>query len=89
MTQIDHTPTDIQFVEVIDGAGAFVGRAYLTIFVDVFSRCVLGFCLTLEAPSTLSVALCLAHAICPKGDMARRRAASRMIGRRSDVRSKS
>ncbi|WP_036255246.1 Mu transposase C-terminal domain-containing protein [Methylocapsa acidiphila] len=66
VTQIDHTPTDIQFVEVIDGAGAFVGRAYLTILVDVFSRCVLGFCLTLEAPSTLSVALCLAHAICPK-----------------------
>ncbi len=66
VTQIDHTPADIQFVEVIDGAGAFVGRAYLTILVDVFSRCILGFCLTLEAPSTLSVALCLAHAICPK-----------------------
>ena len=66
VTQIDHTPTDIQFVEVIDRAGSFVGRAYLTILVDVFSRCVLGFCLTLEAPSTLSVALCLAHAICPK-----------------------
>lgn len=66
VTQIDHTPTDINFVEVIDGAGAFVGRAYLTILVDVFSRCILGFCLTLEAPSTLSVALCLAHAICRK-----------------------
>jgi len=66
VTQIDHTPTDIQFVEAVDGAGAFVGRAYLTILVDVFSRCILGFCLTLEAPSTLSVALCLAHAICPK-----------------------
>ncbi|MGO9390245.1 Mu transposase C-terminal domain-containing protein [Rhodoblastus sp.] len=66
VTQIDHTPTDIQFVEVIDGAGVFVGRAYLTILVDVFSRCILGFCLTIEAPSTLSVALCLAHAICPK-----------------------
>lgn len=66
VTQIDHTPTDIQFVEVVDGAGAFVGRAYLTILVDVFSRCILGFCLTLEAPSTLSIALCLAHAICPK-----------------------
>ena len=66
VTQIDHTPTDIQFVEVVDGAGAFVGRAYLTILVDVFSRCILGFCLTLAAPSTLSVALCLAHAICRK-----------------------
>jgi len=60
------TPTDIQFVEAVDSADAFVGRTYLTILVDVFSRCILGFCLTLEAPSTLSVALCLAHAICPK-----------------------
>jgi putative transposase len=66
VTQIDHTPTDIQFVEAVDDAGAFVGRAYLTILVDVFSRCILGFCLTLDPPSTLSVALCLAHAICPK-----------------------
>ncbi len=66
VTQIDHTPTDIQFVEVVDGAGTFVGRAYLTILVDVCTRCILGFCLTLEAPSTLSVALCLAHAVCRK-----------------------
>ena len=28
--QIDHTPTDIHFVEVVDGAGVFVGRPYLT-----------------------------------------------------------
>ncbi|MER8549231.1 MULTISPECIES: Mu transposase C-terminal domain-containing protein [unclassified Mesorhizobium] len=64
--QIDHTPTDINFVEVVDGAGIFVGRAYLTILTDVFSRCILGFCLSLEKPSSLSVALCLAHAMCPK-----------------------
>lgn len=64
--QIDHTPTDINFVEVIDGDGTFVGRAYLTIVTDVATRCILGFCLTLEKPSTLSVALCLAQAMCPK-----------------------
>ncbi|RWI36089.1 Mu transposase C-terminal domain-containing protein [Mesorhizobium sp.] len=64
--QIDHTPTDINFVEVIEGGGTFVGRAYLTIVTDVASRCVLGFCLTLEKPSALSVALCLAQALCPK-----------------------
>ena len=63
---MDHTPTDINFVDVIDQAGTFVGRAFLTILVDVFSRCILGFCLTLEKPSTLSVALCLAHAVCRK-----------------------
>lgn len=64
--QIDHTPTDINFVEVVDGAGVFVGRPYLTVITDVATRSILGFCLTLEAPSTLSVALCLAQALCPK-----------------------
>ena len=64
--QIDHTPTDIHFVEVVNDAGMFVGRPYLTIVVDVFSRAILGFCLTIEKPSSLSVALCLAQALCPK-----------------------
>ena len=64
--QIDHTPTDIHFVEVVEGEGVFVGRAYLTLVADVATRCILGFCLTLEKPSALSVALCLAQAMCPK-----------------------
>lgn len=64
--QIDHTPTDINFVEVVEGGGVFVGRAYLTMITDVATRCILGFCLTLEKPSALSVALCLAQAMCPK-----------------------
>lgn len=66
--QIDHTPTDINFVEVVEGGGTFVGRAYLTIVTDVATRCILGFCLTLEKPSALSVALCLAQAMCPKDE---------------------
>lgn len=64
--QIDHTPTDINFVEIVDGAGVFVGRAYLTLVTDVATRAILGFYLSLEKPSVLSVALCLAQAICPK-----------------------
>ncbi|GGA94576.1 transposase [Brucella endophytica] len=64
--QIDHTPTDINFVEVIEDGGKFIGRAYLTLLTDVATRCILGFCLTLEKPSVLSVALCLAQAMCPK-----------------------
>lgn len=68
VVQIDHTPTDIQFVEVIDDHGIFVGRPYLTIAADVATSAIIGFCLTLERPSRLSVALCLAHAICLKDD---------------------
>lgn len=64
--QIDHTPADIQFVEVIDAVGVVVGRPYLTVVVDVFSRAILGFCLTLERPSSLSVALCLKQTLTPK-----------------------
>ena len=36
--QIDHTPTDINFVEVVEGGGTFVGRAFLTILIDVATR---------------------------------------------------
>jgi putative transposase len=68
VVQIDHTPADIQFVEVIDDHGIFVGRPYLTIAADVATSAIIGFCLTLERPSRLSVALCLAHAICLKND---------------------
>ncbi|MEO6382240.1 MAG: Mu transposase C-terminal domain-containing protein [Nitrobacter sp.] len=71
--QIDHTPTDINFVDVIDGIGVFVGRAYLTLLVDVCTRAIVGFCLTLEKPSTLSVALCLAQAMCAKDEWLRAR----------------
>ncbi len=68
VVQIDHTPADIQFVEVIDEHGVFVGRPYLTIAADVATSAIIGFCLTLERPSRLSVALCLAHAMCRKDD---------------------
>jgi putative transposase len=66
--QIDHTPTDINFVEVVNNGGVFIGRPYLTIVTDVATRAILGFCLTLEKPSVLSVALCLAQAICRKDE---------------------
>jgi putative transposase len=68
VVQIDHTPADIQFVEVINDHGVFVGRPYLTIAADVATSAIIGFCLTLERPSRLSVALCLPHAMCRKDD---------------------
>ena len=66
VVQIDHTPADIHFVEVIDDYDIFVGQPYLTIADDVATSAIIGFCLTLERPSRLSVALCLAHAMCCK-----------------------
>ena len=54
VVQIDHTPADIHFVEVIDDCGVFVGRPYLTISADVATSAIIGFCLTLERPSRLN-----------------------------------
>ena len=43
-----------------------IGRPYLTVAIDVFSRCIAGMCLTLDPPSATSVGLCLTHAAMDK-----------------------
>jgi len=43
-----------------------LGRPYLTVAIDTYSRCILGFYLSFEPPSILSVSQCLKHAIMPK-----------------------
>ncbi len=62
--QIDHTMVDLIVVDERDRQP--IGRPYLTVAIDVFSRCLVGMVLTLEAPSTVSVGLCLAHVVCDK-----------------------
>lgn len=55
--QIDHTPVDLI---IVDPVGRLpIGRPWITVAIDVFSRCIAGFHLTLEAPSATSVGLCL------------------------------
>ena len=62
--QIDHTVVDLIVVDERDRQP--IGRPYLTVAIDTFTRCVIGLVVTLEAPSALSVGLCLAHAACDK-----------------------
>ncbi|HAH6280263.1 TPA: DDE-type integrase/transposase/recombinase [Escherichia coli] len=62
--QIDHTVIDLIVVDERDRQP--IGRPYLTIAIDVFTRCVLGMVVTLEAPSSVSVGLCLVHVACDK-----------------------
>ena len=62
--QIDHTPMDVIIVDEIEREP--IGRPSLTLAIDVFSRCIIGMLLTLEAPSATSVGLCLAHAVSDK-----------------------
>jgi putative transposase len=64
LVQIDHTLVD---VIVVDSATrAPIRRPWLTLAIDVYSRCVVGFHLSLEPPSATSVALCIAHAVLSK-----------------------
>lgn len=62
--QIDHTVIDLIVVDAHDRQP--IGRPYLTLAIDVFTPCVLGMVVTLEAPSAVSVGLCLAHVACDK-----------------------
>lgn len=62
--QIDHTVVDLIVVD--ERHRLPIGRPYVTIAIDVFSRSIVGLVITLEAPSALSVGLCLAHMVTDK-----------------------
>lgn len=64
LVQIDHTLVDVIVVDSLTRAP--IQRPWLTLAIDVCSRCVVGFYLSLEPPSATSVALCIAQAILPK-----------------------
>lgn len=64
LVQIDHTLVDVIVVDSLTRAP--IQRPWLTLAIDVCSRCVVGFHLSLEAPSATSVALCLTQAALPK-----------------------
>jgi len=64
VVQIDHTPLDIILVDDIYRQP--IGRPWITLAVDVFSRMVVGYHVSFDPPSALSTGLCLAHAILPK-----------------------
>ena len=64
IVQIDHTKADVTVVDPVTRHP--LGRPTLTVAIDVKSRMILGFHLSLEPPSLLSVALCLTHAVMDK-----------------------
>lgn len=64
--QIDHTPLDIILVD--SHSRKPLGRPYLTLTIDVYSRMVAGFYLSMQAPGYFSVSQCLYNAFLPKDD---------------------
>jgi putative transposase len=71
VVQIDHTKTDIFVVD--EETRQPIGRPWLTLAMDVCSRMVTGFYLTMEAPSRLSTSLCLLHSVFDKSAWLRER----------------
>lgn len=64
--QIDHTPMDVIIVD--EDSREEIGRPSITLAIDVFSRMIYGFYISLEAPSYFSVGQCLLNAILPKDE---------------------
>ncbi len=64
IVQIDHTKADVFVVD--EETREPIGRPWLTLAMDVFSRMVTGFYLTMDAPSRLSTSLCLLHSVYDK-----------------------
>lgn len=64
LVQIDHTLVDVIVVDSVTREP--IQRPWLTLSIDVCSRCVPGFYLSLEPPSATSVALCITHTALPK-----------------------
>lgn len=62
--QIDHTRVDLMVLS--DDRKEVLGRPWLTVAIDVATRVVLGIYLSMDAPSSVSVSLCIEHAVLPK-----------------------
>jgi putative transposase len=64
LVQIDHAQLDVIVVD--EGRRRTLGRPWLTLAIDVASRVVTGFYVSLDAPAAVSVALVLTQAVLPK-----------------------
>lgn len=71
VVQMDHTKADVFVVD--EETRQPLGRPWLTLAMDVCSRMVTGFYLTMEVPSRLSTSLCLLHSVFDKSAWLRER----------------
>jgi len=64
LIEIDHTPVDLILVD--DEHREPIGRPWITIAIDIYSRMIVGYYLSLSAPSVTSVAMCITNVVLPK-----------------------
>lgn len=62
--EVDHTPLDILVVD--SSTGLQLGRPWITVMIDAYSRMIVGVHISFRKPSVRSVLRCLKHAILPK-----------------------
>ena len=64
LIEIDHTPCDIILVD--DEHRLPIGRPWITVAIDIYSRMIVGYYLSMNAPSVTSVGMCVSNTILPK-----------------------
>lgn len=62
--QMDHTLVDVILVD--NDRRQPLGRPWLTVLIDLYTRVILGYYISLHAPSAVSVACAIYHAALPK-----------------------
>lgn len=62
--QIDHTEVDIELVDSVDRVA--IGRPWITVVIDTFSRMVVGWYISFDPPGTIGTGLAITNAILPK-----------------------
>lgn len=65
--QIDHTRVDLHIVD--DEYRTSIGRPWLTLAIDIYSRMIIGYYLSLDAPSGVSVGMCIVNSILQKNKL--------------------
>lgn len=62
--QIDHTPTNVILVD--ERFRKPIGRAWLTLAIDTYSRMIVGIFISFERPDAAAVGICIARGMCAK-----------------------
>ncbi|EKZ97877.1 integrase catalytic subunit [Cupriavidus sp. HMR-1] len=62
--EVDNTPLDVLVVD--EATSLILGRPWVTVMIDRYSRMVVGYHLSFRKPSVPSVLRCLRHAMLPK-----------------------
>lgn len=64
--EVDHTPLDLIIID--EDTALPLGRPWLSVAIDRYSRVIMGFYVSFNEPSSFSILQCLKRAILPKDD---------------------